>query len=195
MGNPAGMARRVFDAYNAGDPEALRTPYEPSARTRRPGWPDDGGVDELVACAEMDMVAFPDVRLAPVFSVTEGGAIMSEVRITETNTGEIVLSDFGRGATGTTGETFSATGRSMDITGVIVHETNDGGLIVAERQYWNMLELLAQLACSCRCPRANRYSGTPIALGQIRRRVAGGTGRRGRRCRRAALPGPASPQG
>jgi hypothetical protein len=29
-----------------------------------------------------------------------------------------------------------------------VHETNDDGLIVAERQYWNMLELLAQLVMS-----------------------------------------------
>ena len=145
MDDPAGIARRVFDAYTARDPEGLRTLYTPTARTRRPGWPDDGGVDELVASAEMDMAAFPDLRLAPVFSVTEGGATISEVRITGTNTGEIVLSDFGRGATGTTGETFPPTGRSMDITGVIVHETDDDGLIVAERQYWNMLELLAQL--------------------------------------------------
>ena len=70
---------------------------------------------------------------------------MFEVRFTGTNTGEIVLSDFGRGATGTTGETFPATGRSMDITGVIVQEIDDDGLIVAERQYWNMLQMLAQL--------------------------------------------------
>ena len=91
------------------------------------------------------MVAFPDRYLAPVFSVTEGGATMSEVRISGTNTGEIVLSNFGRGATGTTSETFSATGRSMDVTGVFVHETDDDDLIVTERQYWNMLELLAQL--------------------------------------------------
>jgi SnoaL-like polyketide cyclase len=145
MGNPEGTARRVFDAYNAGDPEVLRTLYDPSARTRRPGWPEDGGVDELVASAGMDMIAFPDLRLAPVLSATEGRTTMSEVRITGTNTGEIILSDFGRGATGTTGETFPATGRSMDVTGVIVQETDDDGLIVGERQYWNMLELLAQL--------------------------------------------------
>jgi ketosteroid isomerase-like protein len=145
MGNPAGTARRVFDAYNNRDLEALRTLYALTARTRRPGWPDDGGVDKLVASAKMDMVAFPDMRLEPEFSATEGGATMSEVRITGTNNGEIVLCDFGRGATGTTGETFPATGRSMDITGVIVQETDDDGLIVAERQYWNMLELLAQL--------------------------------------------------
>jgi hypothetical protein len=93
----------------------------------------------------MDMVAFPDLHMASVFSATEGGATMSEVHITGINSGEIVLSDFGRGATGATVETFPATGRSIEITGVIVHETDGDGLIVAERQYWNMLEMLAHL--------------------------------------------------
>jgi hypothetical protein len=110
MDDPAVIAGRVFDAYTARDPEALRTLYTPTARTRRPGWPDDGSVDELVASAEMDMAAFPDLRLAPLFSVAEGEATISEVRITGTNTGEIVLSDFGRGATGTTGERFPPPG-------------------------------------------------------------------------------------
>ena len=137
MSNSAGIARRVFDAHNTRDPEALRPLYAPTARTSRPGWPDDGGVDELVASAELDAVVFPDLRLAPVFSVTEGEASISEVRITGTNTGEIGLSDFGRGATGTIGQTFPTTRKSMDITGVIVHETDDDGLIVAERQYWS----------------------------------------------------------
>jgi hypothetical protein len=145
MEDPARIGRRVFDAYTASGPEALRTLYAPTARTRRPGWPEDGGVDELVASAEMDLVAFPDLSLAPLFSVTEGGATISEVRIIGTNTGEIVLSDFGCGTTGSTCETFLPTGRSMDIMGVIVHETDDDGPIVAERQYWTMLELLAQL--------------------------------------------------
>jgi hypothetical protein len=39
-----------------------------------------------------------------------------------------------------------ATGRSIDITGVIVHKVDEEeGLVVAERQYWGLLELLAQL--------------------------------------------------
>jgi hypothetical protein len=59
MGHAAGTARQVFDAYNTRDQETLRTLYAAIAMTRRPGWPDDGGVDELVASAEMDMVAFP----------------------------------------------------------------------------------------------------------------------------------------
>ena len=107
--------------------------------------PDDGGVDELVASAVMDMAAFPDLRLTRMLSATQGGLTISEVRIAGTNTGEIVLSDFGRGATGTTGESFPATGRVVDVKGIIVHKFDGDGLISAERQYWNMLELLAQL--------------------------------------------------
>jgi hypothetical protein len=49
MGNPAGIARRVSDAHTAGNPEALRRLYDQTAKTRCPAWPDDGGVDELVA--------------------------------------------------------------------------------------------------------------------------------------------------
>ncbi len=138
-------ARRVIDAYNARDPVALRALYAPTASTRRPGWPAEGGVDEIVASAEMDMVAFPDLHIASLLSASEGGQALTEVRITGTNTGEIALGDFGRAAAETTAGTFAATGRPMDITGVLVHEANEEGLIVAERQYWGMLEVLVQL--------------------------------------------------
>jgi hypothetical protein len=147
MGHAAGTARQVFDANNTRDQETLRTLYAAIAMTRRPGWPDDGGVDELVASAEMDMVAFPDLRLEPEFSATEGGANMSEVRITGTNTGEIFLSEFG-GARQGPRRNVPCYREVHGYHGVIVHETNDDGLIVAERQYWNMLELLAQLVMS-----------------------------------------------
>ena len=39
MDNTAETADRVFDAYNAGDPEALRALYASTAKTRRPGCP------------------------------------------------------------------------------------------------------------------------------------------------------------
>jgi len=108
--DPKTAAQRVFDAYNAHDPQALRALYDPSARTHRPGWPADGGVDELVASAQMDMVAFPDLRIAPLISVREGGRTITEVRITGTNTGQIALGDFGRAATETTGGTLPLPG-------------------------------------------------------------------------------------
>ena len=145
MDDTQGVAQRVFDAYNAHDPGALRALYAPTARTHRPGWPADGGLGDLLASAEMDMVAFPDLRITPVLSASEGGRVITEVRITGTNKGEIVLSDFGRGAAETTDGTYPATGKPMDIMGVFVHEVGEGGPIVAERQYFPMLELLTQL--------------------------------------------------
>jgi hypothetical protein len=145
------MVQRVLDAYNARDPEALEALYAPNAITRRPGWPAPGGVEEIVASAEMDTAAFPDLRIEPLSSASEGATIFTEVRITGTNTGEIVLGDFGRGATETTTDTYGATGRAIDVVGVLVHEFDGEGSIVAERQYWGMLEMRRPvLSCSCR---------------------------------------------
>ena len=136
----------MFDAYNAHDPSALGALYDPDARTHRPGWPTEGGVEELLAAAKMDAVAFPDLRITPIASASEGSRTLTEVRITGTNTGEIVLGDFGRATAETTADAVGATGRPIDVMGVIVHEVDEEeGLVVAERQYWGLLELLAQL--------------------------------------------------
>jgi SnoaL-like polyketide cyclase len=143
--NPTGTTQRVFDAYNAHELQALRALYAPTARTYRPGWPTQGGVDELLAAAQMDMVAFPDVRITPLLCASEGARTFSEVRITGTNTGEIALGDFGRATAKTTADRIPPTGRPIAITGVIVHESDEEGLIVTERQYWGLLELLTQL--------------------------------------------------
>jgi len=154
MDETTGIARRVFDAYNAHDPSALGALYDPAARTHRPGWPEEGGVEELLAAARMDAVAFPDLRLEPLLWAREGTRTLTEARITGTNTGEIVLGDFGRATAETTAEAVGATGKPIDITGVIVHEVDeDEGLVVAERQYWGLLELLAQLGLFSTVPK------------------------------------------
>ena len=146
MDNVTGTAQRVFDAYNAHELRALRALYAPAARTHRPGWLTEGGVDELLAAAEMDMLAFPNIRITPLLWASEDGrGIFSEVSITGTNTGEIVLGDFGRATANTTADKIPATGRNIAIRGVIVHEVDEEGLVVAERQYWGLLELLTQL--------------------------------------------------
>ena len=145
MDHTTGIARRVFDAYNAHDPRVLRMLYDPAARTRRPGWAAEGGVEQLLAAARMDAVAFPDLRIEPLLSATEGSRILTEVRITGTNTGEIVLGDFGRAAAETTASVADATGKPIDLPGVFVHEVGEDGSLVAERQYWGLLELLAQI--------------------------------------------------
>jgi hypothetical protein len=52
------------------------------------------------------------VHITPQLSASEGGRILTEVRITGTNTGEIALGDFGRATA----------------------EIGEEGLVVAERQ-------------------------------------------------------------
>jgi hypothetical protein len=93
----------------------------------------------------MDMVAFPDVRITPLLSANEGDRTLTEVSITGTNTGEIVLGDLWRATAETIAGVDDATGRPIEVMGVLVHEVGEEGLIVAESQYWGMLELLAQL--------------------------------------------------
>jgi SnoaL-like polyketide cyclase len=138
-------AARVRRLQRPRDPRALRTLYDPAARTHRPGWPEEGGLEELLAAARMDAVAFTDLLISPLLWAAEGGQILTEVRITGTNTGEIVLGDFGRATADTTADAVGATGKPIYITGVIVHEVDEEGLVVAERQYWGLLELLTQL--------------------------------------------------
>jgi hypothetical protein len=72
------------------------------------------------------------LRIEPLLSATEGDRTLTEVRITSTNTGEIALGDFGRATAETTADTVAATGRPMEITGVIVHEVDEEGLVVTE---------------------------------------------------------------
>lgn len=81
------IARCVFDAYNAHDLKALRILYDSDASTRRPGWPTEVGVEDLLAAAQMDAVAFPDLCIAPIVSATEGSRILTDVRISGTNRG------------------------------------------------------------------------------------------------------------
>jgi hypothetical protein len=92
----------------------------------------------------MDIVAFPDVRITPLLSANEGDRTLTEVRITGTNTGEIILGDFGRATAETTAGVADAAGMPIEVMGVFVHEVGEEGLL-AERQYWDMLELLAPL--------------------------------------------------
>jgi SnoaL-like domain len=137
------VAGRVIEAVNAHDIEALRSLYAPEARTRRPGWPQDGGPAELIASYEMDFACVPDINFGPVYSLADGPHVVTEMRITGTNTGPTVLGDFGKALLGADVEEVPASGRPIDLPAVFVHEVRDD-LLVAERQYWGLLEFLVQ---------------------------------------------------
>jgi predicted ester cyclase len=144
MGAPHEVARRVFDAVNVHDLTVLRGLYAPEARTLRPGWPQEGDTESLLASYEMDFACVPDIRFDPLSSVAEGSRIVTELRITGTNTGPTVLGDFGKALLGRDVEAVPPTGRPIDLRAVVVHEVSDGK-VTAERQYSGLLEFLVQI--------------------------------------------------
>jgi hypothetical protein len=144
MSDAREAAGRVIDAVNAHDLDALRGLYAPTARTRRPGWPQDGTPDDLLASYGMDFACVPDIRFEPVSTLADGAHVSNELRITGTNTGPTVLGDFGKALLGADVEAVPPTGRSIDVPAVFLHEVRDG-LVVAERQYWGLLEFLVQI--------------------------------------------------
>src|SRR5829696_928021 len=95
MSHPTDVVQRVIASVNAHDLNALRSLYAADARTRRPGWPQDAGADELLASYEMDFVCVPDIRFEPVVSTADGARTVTELRITGSNTGPTILGDFG----------------------------------------------------------------------------------------------------
>jgi predicted ester cyclase len=144
MSHPTDVTQRVIDAINAHDLSALRGLYAADARTRRPGWPQDADADYLLASYEMDFACVPDIRFEPLLSTTEGARIVTEVRITGTNTGPTVLGDFGKALLGRDVEAVPPTGRPIDLAGAVVHEVSEDK-VIAERQYWGLLEFLVQI--------------------------------------------------
>ena len=143
MDDPADVAGRVIDAVNAHNIGTLRGLYAPDARTRRPGWPQDRGPDDLLASYELDFACVPDIHFAPVSTLSDGPHVVTELRIIGTNTGPTVLGDFGKALLGADVEEVPPTGRSIDLPAILVHQVRDD-LVVAERQYWGLLEFLVQ---------------------------------------------------
>jgi predicted ester cyclase len=144
MSHPTDVVRRVIDAVNAHDLNALRSRYAADARTRRPGWPQEADVDYLLASYEMDFACVPDIRFEPLVSTADGARIVTELRIMGTNTGPTVLGDFGKAVLGRDVEAVPPTGRPIDLPAAVVHEVSNGK-VIAERQYWGLLEFLVQV--------------------------------------------------
>ena len=143
MSDPRAVAKHLIDAINRHDVDALRSVYAPDANTRRPGWAHEGGPEDLLGSYEMDFACVPDIYFQPLSTLVDGPRVATELRITGTNTGPTVLGGFGKALLGADIEEVPASGRSIDLPAVFVHEV-DGELIVAERQYWGLLEFLVQ---------------------------------------------------
>ena len=135
--------QRLFETLNSHDLNALGALYARDAQTRRPGWPQKDGPEALIASYEMDFACVPDISFKAIETMSEAGRVVTELRITSTNTGPTVLGDFGQALLGKDVESVPPSGRPIDLPAVFVHDVRDG-LIAAERQYWGLLEFLVQ---------------------------------------------------
>ena len=135
ISNEAKVVERLIAAFTGIVCMDLRRCYAATASTRRPGWPSDGGIDELMSSYEMDIAAVPDLHLDALTAIVDGSTVSTELRITGSNTGPTVLGDFGRALLGHDVEELPPSGRTIDLNAVFVHEVRDGR-VVAERQYW-----------------------------------------------------------
>ena len=144
MSSPTDPVEKLIVAINEHDLDAVRAAYSDRLRARRPGWPAEAGLEELLEAYRTDFDAFPDLHVVPLQAVHDDRRIVTEVLITGHNAGSLVMGDLGRAIFGPEVDELPATNEAIELAAAFVHET-EGGEIVAERQYWGVLERLVQL--------------------------------------------------
>jgi SnoaL-like domain len=138
------VVERLISAFNQHRPEELEQLYSADARTRRPGWPAEAGVAELMSSYRMDLIAVPDLQLRPKSTTSNGTTVCTELTITGTNTGPTELGDFGHALFVADVNRLEPSARSIELPAIFVHELR-AQRISAERQYWGLLEYLVQI--------------------------------------------------
>jgi hypothetical protein len=140
----AALVDRMVDCYNRHDTEALAACYAPDARVHPAGWPEAVDAGTWLAAVPVILATFPDLRLHPRNLAADDRAALLEARMTGTNTGPFPPSETERLILGTQAETLPATGRAIDLCGVVVLELA-GGRVTAERHYWPLVDGQVQL--------------------------------------------------
>jgi ketosteroid isomerase-like protein len=130
---PAMLAQRFVDAFNARDEEVLRALYHPDARTKRPTWPSEGDVQASLDAIRLDFGAYPDGRIQVRQIVVQAREAVVEFQFQGTNTEPLTLFN---------GQEVPATGRPLRLGGVIMLEFDADGLITSERQFCEVLPLV-----------------------------------------------------
>lgn len=138
------VVERLISAFNQRRPDELEQLYSPDARARRPGWPGEAGVAELMSSYRMDLIAVPDLQLRPESTTSNGTTVCTELTITGTNTGPTGLGDFGQALFGADVNRLEPSGRTFELPAMLVHDVR-AERISAERQYWGLLEYLVQI--------------------------------------------------
>jgi hypothetical protein len=130
---PGVLAQRFVDAFNARDEQALGKLYHSDARIKRPTWPSEGDVEASLASIQLDFGAYPDGQIEIRQTVVQDRIAIVEFQFEGKNTQPLTLFN---------GQEVPATGRPLRLSGTIVLEFDEQGLITGERQFWEVYPLV-----------------------------------------------------
>jgi len=132
----ANVVRRMADAVERRDAEAMAALYTQDARVPHPLYPEPArGRDAIRASQQALFNGITDVEVQIRSILTGENTCAAEVVITATHTGAL---DVG-------GKALPATGRTIEVHEVWAFDLDSDGLIVEERDYLDTAALLAQL--------------------------------------------------
>ena len=135
MATAADITRRIFQAYNDRDLDAMLTSVSPDVRITLPGGQLISGREEMRAHEQQEWEGFPDARVEVRQVIDQDSTAVAEFTWAATNTGPLHLPD---------GSTIPATGKRIELPCVTVVEFKDG-LVAAERNYWDQMEAFQQM--------------------------------------------------
>jgi predicted ester cyclase len=125
---------RLSEAINAHDLHQLLQYYSPDAALVTPMGVAEGH-EQIAWFYEQFFKGFPDLRKTAWLEVACGDPVVTEWTVTGTHTGPFLLPE---------GREVQGTGRRITIRTSCAYHV-DNGVIVAQREYYDQLELYSQL--------------------------------------------------
>jgi len=135
MDRIADRVRRLNAAVNAHDLNPIGEMYAEDGEFTWPGFPTMKGRQAVVAFYAHILGAFPDVHLTITRIIEHGDNVAVEYETSATNTGPLPLA---------TGE-LPATNKQIAVKAVSIATADASGRITAQREYFDQVEILAQL--------------------------------------------------
>ena len=135
MASAKEVTDRGLEAWRARDVDAFAATYADNASISAPGGMEARGQDGARQFFAMWNTAMPDNEITITHEVVDGSTVVQEGIYSGTHTGPMMTPD---------GQSIPATGRSLRAPYVDVFEIQDDH-VVAERLYFDQVELLTQL--------------------------------------------------
>jgi SnoaL-like polyketide cyclase len=128
------LAPAAIDAYNRHDLADYKRLHTSDARVGFAGAPGDIGLDHWLRTLA-GLTDLPDLTIRPVTMLTDDATAVLELRQMGTHTGVLVLDDSARALLHTHLDHIPPTGRTLEVTGVVVLATARGD-VTGERHHW-----------------------------------------------------------